>query len=170
MHSLPLPANALNEKEAKLLKFTHRAAGVLALLIILTFWLSTVIAEIFGSHATVTAVKSAIPWGFLFLVPMLAMTSGTGFTLAKGRRPQLVSAKIVRVRMVAANGVLVLIPSAFFLLVKAKAGDFNWSFYAVQAAELVAGAVNIFLLGLNMRDGLKMAGRFRPHEAQARVW
>lgn len=32
---------------------------------------------------------------------------------------------------------------------------------AVQALELAAGAVNIKLLGLNMRDGLKMKGRLR---------
>jgi hypothetical protein len=31
----------------------------------------------------------------------------------------------------------------------------------VQALELVAGATNITLLALNMRDGLKMKGFFR---------
>ena len=34
-------------------------------------------------------------------------------------------------------------------------------FYAVQALEMVAGAVNITLLGLNMRDGLRMKGKLR---------
>jgi hypothetical protein len=34
-------------------------------------------------------------------------------------------------------------------------------FYLVQGLELLAGAVNLALMGLNMRDGLKMSGRFR---------
>ncbi len=58
--------------------------------------------------------------------------------------------------LIAANGVLVLIPSALFLAYKARAGEFDMTFYAVQALELVAGAANITLLGLNIRDGLKM--------------
>ena len=35
----------------------------------------------------------------------------------------------------------------------------------VQALELVAGATNITLLGLNMRDGLRMKGRLRRRSA-----
>jgi hypothetical protein len=63
--------------------------------------------------------------------------------------------------LIAANGLLVLIPSALFLASKASAGEFDTAFYAVQAIELAAGAANIMLLGLNMRDGLKMSGRLR---------
>ncbi len=60
--------------------------------------------------------------------------------------------------IIAANGILILIPSALFLASKADAREFDTAFYAVQTLELVAGAANIALLGLNMRDGLKMAG------------
>jgi hypothetical protein len=35
----------------------------------------------------------------------------------------------------------------------------------VQALELAAGAANITLLGLNMRDGLKMKGWLRRQPA-----
>jgi len=42
-----------------------------------------------------------------------------------------------------------------------RAGEFATVFYAVEAIELVASAMNITLLGLNMRDGLKMKGWFR---------
>ncbi len=37
-------------------------------------------------------------------------------------------------------------------------GEFDANFYAVQALELAAGAVNITLLGFNLRDGLRMKG------------
>ena len=54
---------------------------------------------------------------------------------------------------IADNGILILIPAALFLASKAKAAAFDTTFYAVQALELFAGATNVVLLGLNMRDG-----------------
>lgn len=44
------------------------------------------------------------------------------------------------------------------------------TFYAVQALELVAGATNVVLLGLNIRDDFRLSGRFirpsGPHDVQ----
>jgi hypothetical protein len=99
------------------------------------------------------------------LIPVLAAAAGSGFTLAKGRQAGLIGAKIKRMPWIAANGLLILIPSALFLASKAKAAEFDASFYAVQVLELAVGAVNITLLGLNMRDGLKMKGRLRRRPA-----
>jgi hypothetical protein len=142
-------------------KIIHPLAGTLAILTIVTFWVSTALSELFASQAVVIAVKTAIPWGFLLLIPALAAAGGSGLVLAKGRRAGLVGAKLKRMPLIAANGILVLIPSALFLASKAKAGEFDTGFYAVQALELCAGAANITLLSLNMRDGLKMRGWFR---------
>ena len=85
--------------------------------------------------------------------------------MSKGRRTGLVGAKLKRMPLIAANGILVLIPSALFLASKARVGEFDTSFYAVQAIELIAGTANITLLCLNMRDGFKMKGRFRRRPA-----
>lgn len=142
-----------------MLKFCHPVASALALLTIATFWLSTVLTELFASQAVVTVVKTAIPWGFLFLIPMLAATGGSGFALARGQRPRLVSRKIKRMSLIAANGVLILMPAALFLAFKARAGEFDPAFYFIQTLELVAGATNITLISLNMCDGLRMKGR-----------
>ncbi|WP_108681157.1 hypothetical protein [Methyloceanibacter sp. wino2] len=147
-----------------MLKILHPVAGAVALATIATFWLSTAFSELFASEAAVTAVKTAIPWGFLLLIPALAAAGGSGFALAHGRRAGLIGRKIKRMPLIAANGILVLIPAALFLAFKARAGEFDAVFYLVQAVELVAGAVNITLLGLNMRDGLKMAGRLRARQ------
>tara|TARA_B100000614_G_scaffold205378_1_gene187315 strand:- start:248 stop:682 length:435 start_codon:yes stop_codon:yes gene_type:complete len=144
-----------------MLKTMHPVTGALALAIIATFWLSTVLAEVFAGPELVTLVKAAIPWGFLLLVPLLALTGLSGFRLAGKMRGPLVSAKRRRMPLIAANGIIVLIPCALFLASKAEAGAFDASFYAVQAIELVFGAVNIALLALNMRDGLRMKGRRR---------
>jgi hypothetical protein len=46
----------------------HPIAGVIGFVTILTFWLSTVTSELFGSTAAIAAVKETIPWGFLVLV------------------------------------------------------------------------------------------------------
>ena len=62
----------------------HPVAGALALLTIATFWTSTALSELLAPRATVVAVKTAIPWGFLILIPALAAAGGTGFALAKG--------------------------------------------------------------------------------------
>ena len=142
-------------------KFIHPIAGTIAILTIAVFWLSTVLSELIASPATVIAVKTAIPWGFLLLIPALAAAGGSGFVLAKGRRAGLVGAKARRMPIIAANGILILIPSALFLAARARAGEFDAAFYGVQVLELMAGATNITLLGLNMRDGLKLKGRFR---------
>jgi hypothetical protein len=143
-------------------KILHPLAGALAMLTIATFWLSTVFSELFGSQAVITSVKTAIPWGLLLLVPALAAAGGSGFALARERRgAALVASKMKRMRIIAANGILILIPSALFLASKATAGEFDAAFYAVQALELVAGATNLALLGLNMRDGLKLTSRLR---------
>lgn len=139
-----------------MLRHLHPIAGAIALLTIAGFWLATLSSELFASAATVAAVKTAIPWGLLLLIPALAAAGGSGFRLAKGRRSGLAGAKARRMPIIAANGLLVLVPAALFLAAKAQQGAFDGQFYAVQALELLAGAVNILLLGRNMRDGLKM--------------
>ncbi|WP_417609549.1 hypothetical protein [Parasphingorhabdus sp.] len=146
-------------------KIIHPVAGVVALLTILTFWLSTALSEIFASVSVITTVKTMIPWGFLILIPALMATGGTGFQLGKKMRGPVLAAKKKRMPFIAANGILILIPSALYLSSKAQAGAFDAGFYAVQALELLIGAVNITLLGLNLRDGLIMTGRLRRKAA-----
>ena len=148
-----------------MIKLIHPIAGAVAVATIATFWLSTALSELFGSHELITSVKTAIPWGFLLLIPALAAAQSSGVILAKGRRAGLIGAKFKRMPFIVANGILVLMPSALFLAAKARAAEFDGTFYAVQALELLAGATNITLLGLNMRDGLKMKGWFRRRPA-----
>ncbi|MCE6967377.1 hypothetical protein [Cereibacter sphaeroides] len=138
----------------------HKAAGQLAILTIATFWLSTAASELLLGKEAVTAVKVLIPWGFLILVPAMVVAGATGMTLAKGRTDGIPGAKRKRMPFIAANGLLVLIPAALFLAAKARAGEFDGTFRAVQAVELVAGALNILMMSRNIRDGRTMtAGR-----------
>ena len=140
-------------------KIIHPVAGALATLIIATNWLSTVLSEMSGSHAAIVAVKTTIPWGFILLIPALASTGASGLALAKGARGGLIGAKLKRMPIIAANGLLILVPAAFYLAAKARAGEIDGAFYAVQAIELLAGTVNLTLMARNMRDGLRLTGK-----------
>lgn len=137
---------------------SHGLADSVALICILSFWVSTLVSELFLARASVVAVKNAILQAMWILIPAMAITGATGFALSRGRQGRLVSKKMRRMRFVAANGLLVLLPSAWALARMADAGDFGALFYALQVVELLAGAVNIALLMLNMRDGLRLAG------------
>lgn len=124
------------------------------------------VGALHGPGHSVAAVKNAVLNAMWLLVPSIAATGGSGFALAKGRSGRLVSAKGKRMKIVAANGLLVLLPSAFVLASWADAGRFDGLFYALQGLELLAGAVNFSLLLLNMRDGLKLSGRLKPERPE----
>ena len=143
----------------------HGLFGTVALLCIVTFWIATVVSELFLETASVVAVKHGILAGMWVLIPAMAATGGSGFALARARRGRLIDVKGRRMKGAAANGLLVLLPSAFVLAAWADAGRFDTAFYALQALELAAGAVNITLLGLNMRDGLRLTGKLRGKRA-----
>lgn len=144
------------------LPLIHGLAGTAAFVTILVFWTGTAWSELFADLATVTAVKHAIAWGLLLLVPALAVTGLSGFRLAGRTALPMIDAKKRRMPFVAANGVLVLVPCAVTLAVLSGRGDFGPTFQAVQALELVAGAANLALIAQNIRDGLALAGRRGP--------
>jgi hypothetical protein len=140
----------------------HAFFGSIAMLCIFSFWTSTVISELFLSQSAIVAVKGMILQAMWILIPAMVATGGSGFFLAKGRSGRLVDSKKKRMPFIALNGLLVLLPSAIYLHAKAQSGTFDISFYGVQAVELVAGAINLWLLSKNMYDGLKLAGRMHP--------
>ena len=143
----------------------HLLAAIVATLCIATFFVSSVIVEMFGSPDAIATVKRLIVSpGLFILIPAIAITGASGFSLARVRKGRLVESKKKRMPIIALNGLLILLPAALFLDHLASAGIFDITFYAVQGLELMAGAINLFLMGLNMRDGLKMTGKLRPRK------
>jgi hypothetical protein len=144
----------------------HPVAGVIGFVTIFTFWLSTVTSELFGSLAAIATVKETIPWGFLILVPALAIAGASGFRLGGASSDPRVVSKKRRMPVIAANGIFILIPAALYLAALASRGEFGAAFYAVQAIELLAGALNLTLMALNIRDGFALtADRRAPRRA-----
>lgn len=141
----------------------HAAAGGAALLTVSCFWISTVAAELTGNAEIIATVKATILAGMVVLIPAMIIAGASGFSLGKGWRSPVVQIKKRRMRIIAGNGLLVLLPSAYVLAGWAGEGRFDAAFIIVQTLELAAGAVNIALLSLNMRDGLAL--RRKPARA-----
>ncbi len=137
----------------------HAFAGVISFLTILMFWTSTIYSEVFGSYETIAAVKAMILKGVFVLIPAMAIAGGSGMSLGGKRVDAKAIAKKRRMPFIAANGLLILVPAAYYLESKASSGVFDTNFYLVQGLELIAGATNLVLMGLNIRDGLTMTGR-----------
>ena len=64
-----------------------------------------------------------------------------------------------RMRLIAANGMLVMLPSAIWLYFSAAKGEFGTAFIVVQGIELAGGFTQLYLLARNFRDGLRLSGR-----------
>jgi len=148
-----------------MLRRIHPIAGIVGFLMIFIFWTSTVATELLGSYDAIAAVKQAIPWGLLILVPALAATGASGFRLAGASSDPRVARKKARMPFIAGNGLLILIPAALYLAALAGRGDFGGVFYAVQAIELVAGAINLVLMSLSILDGLRLTSRLTAAHA-----
>lgn len=134
----------------------HAAFGAVAFLTICVFWSATVLSELFGDPAAITTVKNGVVIGMALLLPAMAGAGGSGFFLGRKWRGQLIERKKRRMKIVAANGLLVLLPAALFLASKANAGEFDLAFAVVQIFELMAGSLNIALMWMNMRDGFAL--------------
>ena len=143
-----------------MIKLIHFAAALTATLCIALFFSSTIIVELLGSYDSITTIKSLIVSpGLFILVPAIAITGASGFALAKSRSGRLIKSKMLRMPFIGLNGILVLLPSAIFLDIWAASGNFDTRFYLVQGIELIAGIINLVLMGMNMRDGLKLSGK-----------
>ncbi|MDJ0832564.1 MAG: hypothetical protein QNJ69_03520 [Gammaproteobacteria bacterium] len=140
----------------------HLFAALIATLCIGTFFVSTIVVELFASLAMITTVKGLIVSpGLFILVPAIAITGATGFALSSKRKAGLIDNKKRRMPFIAANGILILLPAAIYLDHLATTGNFGLSFYLVQGLELIAGGINLTLMSLNMRDGFRLSGRLR---------
>ena len=58
--------------------------------------------------------------------------------------------------IIALNGIVILIPCAIYLNVLASNELYDTIFYFIQILELLAGAINMILMFLNIRDSKNM--------------
>lgn len=146
----------------------HRIAATTAFLCISTFFLSSLTVDLFGSESAITVVKHLIVLpGLFIMIPAIAITGATGFALSKNKTAGLLGKKKKRMPFIAANGLFILLPAAVVLDQWAAAGQFDNNFYLLQGLELIAGAINIALMSLNIRDGRKLTGKSKRKPSAA---
>lgn len=135
-------------------------ATVIATLTIVTFFISSLVAEINGNEAFIREVKEMI----LFLLPvMLIAMPALGITGNKlaGKSPNpVVLAKRKRLRFVFINGIA-LIALACFLYYRSHYQTIDTIFLVAQVAEFALGFTNLILIGLNIKSGFQLSGRFK---------
>lgn len=138
----------------------HRIGFITATLSIFTFFTSTLVVELFGTQEAIAMVKSLIVMpGLFILIPAIATTGATGFAMSTTKSTGLVGRKRKRMPFIGINGLLILLPAAIVLNQWAAEGNFGSQFYLLQALELAAGAINLSLMCLSIRDGRKLTAK-----------
>jgi hypothetical protein len=138
------------------LRRIHVGSSIAAMTVIAIFLLSTIGAETWATDDGLAAVKQWVARLIAVLVAAMIGAAMSGQRLAGRSRNALVRRKLKRMRAVGAIGLLVLIPCAVVLARLAADHDFSSLFVVLQSVELVAGAANLTLLTLNLRDGLAL--------------
>ena len=132
----------------------HLAAAVGAVAVIVAFLTSSAITELVGTPAEVRLLRHGIMLGLPLLIACLATVALTGRRLGGKSRAPVVRRKRRRTQLIAAVGLVVLVPCAVVLNYQAMP--------ALEITELAAGGLNLALLVLNVRDGRALARRRRP--------
>ena len=130
----------------------HRYAAITAFCLIFTFFCSSIFVELFGNHQNILMVKTYILYGVILLIPTMALTGFTGAKLSQKIRSKFIDRKQKRMPIIAINGLVVLLPCAFYLQYLASYGLFNHMFYLIQGLELIAGFTNLTLMSFSILD------------------
>ena len=138
----------------------HLAAAVGAVAMIVTFLISSAVTELIGTAGQVHTLRHDIMLGLPLLIACLATVALTGRRLGGRSKAPVVRRKQRRMQLIAAAGLVVLVPCAVVLNYRAMG--------ALEITELVAGTLNLTLLGLNFRDGRSLTRRRRRRPARRR--
>ena len=136
----------------------HLVATAVALLTIFSFFTASLYAEWVGEARLIVATKTAILYGLPLMMVAMPTLAITGNALAGNRSSSLIQRKRQRMKVVVINGVT-LIMLAFFLFWRAQAGQLDAWFNVAQGLELLLGATNFTLLGLNVGTGRMLSGK-----------
>ncbi|MDX2320839.1 MAG: hypothetical protein QNK26_09635 [Moritella sp.] len=140
----------------KILKNIHKITAILAFLIIASFLTSTIIADIFATPEQIAQVKGTI---LLFIPVLILAMMATGKTAKKlypGAMTGIFKVKQRRLKVAAINGTLILLPAAIVLANWSALGQFDELYWTVQILEIIAGTTNLTMIGLNIRDGIRL--------------
>lgn len=136
----------------------HIFATIIAMLTISSFFSFSLIAELMGDHLFIQRVKTVILYALPILIISMPMLAVSGKKLAGNSKNPLITKKMKRMKFIAFNG-FILISLAIYLYYHTNYKVIDNTFLYFQIAELLFGAINLSLMGMNVKDGLKLSGR-----------
>lgn len=101
-------------------------------------------------------------FGLPVLIGCLVTAALSGRHLARNSRAAVIRRKQRRMRIVAAAGIVVLVPCALILDDLTASVSVGGVVTALEIAEMLVGALNLTLLVLNFRDGRGLTRPRRP--------
>lgn len=137
---------------------THLLATLIAVVLISTFFISSLVAEIINDHQFIKVVKLCILYALPLMVIIMPILAISGNKLAGASQSPLIKQKKGRMKLIMINGLL-LITLALFLYFQSHFREINTTFLIGQMAELLLGMLNLILIGVNIRAGLKLSGK-----------
>ncbi|WP_240008012.1 hypothetical protein [Pseudaquidulcibacter saccharophilus] len=137
----------------------HKTAAIVAFLCLVSFWTLSLITEINADKAFFGFVRTYIFYTMFVMIAAIIITAVTGFKIAKKMRGPIIENKKKRMPFIGLNGAIVLLPLAIILfmysnetILKGQEGMVD----TLRLIELIFGAINIILISLNIKDGLKL--------------
>jgi len=145
----------------------HFIAGITVLIILTLFWLAIIISDFFLGHEALVLVRQGIVYALIVLIPAMIAVKVTGGILGKDRihSDPRVRDKKKRATWMAINGVLVMVPAAFFLDYKASANEIDLVFRVVQSIELLVGSFQYYFVITNFRVGMTLRKEGRAKQS-----
>ncbi|BBB90952.1 MAG TPA: hypothetical protein PKA28_18460 [Methylomusa anaerophila] len=144
-------------------KLFHQTTAAIAFLTIVSFLVSTLVSELIGDHNLIAVVKRTIVYGLSILIVCMPLLVVSGRKLAASYpNNPYVGAKAKRMKWIALNAIIFLIPLAVTLNYLAQNNQLNISFYSLQALEIICGSVNILLFGKMYTDGRQINSEVFP--------
>lgn len=138
------------------LKIIHKTAAILAFILITSFLTSTIIADLLSTPEQIAQVKSTI---LMFIPGLILAMMATGISAKKLYSSALkgvFKVKQSRMKIAAINGTFILLPAAIVLAKWSALGQFDGLYWTVQILEIIAGMTNLTMIGLNIRDGIRL--------------
>lgn len=143
------------------IKIVHGIVANVVILMVIVFWGSTVISELFLDQQAIKLVKQSIVYyGLPFMIVAMMITGMTGFLLGKESNYLPILNKKKRMPFIVFNGLFVMVPLAIYLNYKAANNAFDSWFVIMQVVELSIGIVQLSLLGKNFTEGIKISKSF----------
>lgn len=137
---------------------THITATVIAVITIGSFFSFSLIAEIIGENLFIKQVKTGILYSLPILLIVMPVLGISGKKLAGNSTNPMILKKMKRMKIIAING-LVLISLAIYLYYHAIYKTIDTTFLFIQLAELLIGALNLAMITMNIKTGLKLSER-----------